>query len=180
MYKLVLSAFVLSLMAGCAGRDVKPTTPPAKVEDRGVIQPAPEDKTAETKPLEQRAIGVEALKDPRLKDPKNPLSRRVVYYDYDMANIKDEFRPIIQAHAKFMQEYPQLRMTVQGHTDERGSREYNIALGQRRADSVKRALGVLGVFLLLYSFLRKGESAARRGNSSQNAYVFHILRHRRR
>jgi peptidoglycan-associated lipoprotein len=171
MYKLVLSAFVLSLMAGCAGRDVKPTTPPAKVEDRGVIQPAPEDKTAETKPLEQRAIGAEALKDPRLKDPKNPLSRRVIYYDYDMANIKDEFRPIIQAHAKFMQEHPQLRMTVQGHTDERGSREYNIALGQRRADSVKRALGVLGVGENRLETVSFGEEKPAAQGSNESAWA---------
>ena len=81
---------------------------------------------------------------PRLKDPKNILSKRSVLFDYDSYVIKDQYRPLVEAHAKFLVSHP-VKMLIQGNTDERGSREYNLALGQKRADAVKKALGLLGV-----------------------------------
>ena len=82
---------------------------------------------------------------PELKDPKNILSKRSVLFDYDSYVIKDEYRALIEAHAKFLVANPKMKMLIQGNTDERGSREYNLALGQKRADAVKKALGLLGV-----------------------------------
>jgi peptidoglycan-associated lipoprotein len=144
MHKLVLSALFVSLLAGCAGKDVKPTTPP--VEERPQPTKPPERPPGvEVKPAKEAPVAGEALKDPRLKDPRHPLGKRVIYFDFDSDQIKEEFKQVIQAHAKFMQENPALRLKLEGHADERGSREYNLALGQRRADSVKRALAVSGV-----------------------------------
>ena len=68
----------------------------------------------------------------------------VNFGDLDKFDIKDEYRPLVEAHAKYLRENPSARMLVQGNTDERGSREYNIALGQRRADGVKKMLILLG------------------------------------
>lgn len=82
---------------------------------------------------------------PELKDPKNILSKRSVLFDYDSYVIKDQYRPLVEAHAKFLVSHPKVKMLIQGNTDERGSREYNLALGQKRADAVKKALGLLGV-----------------------------------
>ena len=82
---------------------------------------------------------------PELKDPKNILSKRSVLFDYDSYVIKPEYRPLVEAHAKFLVSHPKVKMLIQGNTDERGSREYNLALGQKRADAVKKALGLLGV-----------------------------------
>ena len=82
---------------------------------------------------------------PELKDPKNILSKRSVLFDYDSYVIKDQYRPLVEAHAKFLVSHPKVRMLIQGNTDERGSREYTLALGQKRADAVKKALGLLGV-----------------------------------
>ena len=79
-----------------------------------------------------------------LRDPNNVLSRRSVYFDFDSFVVKDEYRPLVEAHARYLQQNRNARMTVQGNTDERGSREYNIALGQKRADSVKRMMMLLG------------------------------------
>jgi len=79
------------------------------------------------------------------KEPVDLLSQRAIYYDYDRYDIKDEFVPMIEAHARFLVKNPQFRIDVQGNCDSRGSREYNVALGQRRATSVKRALVMLGV-----------------------------------
>jgi len=143
MYKLVLSAFLVSLLAGCAGKDVKPETPPAPVEERA--KPPDRIPGVEVKPAKETPVGAEALKDPRLKDPKHPLGKRVVYFDFDSDQIREEFKPVIQAHAKFMQDNPSLKLKLEGHADERGSREYNLALGQRRAESVQRAMAVSGV-----------------------------------
>jgi peptidoglycan-associated lipoprotein len=75
----------------------------------------------------------------------NMLGQRAIYYDFDRHDIKDEFIPMIEAHAKFLVVNPKFKVAVQGNCDSRGSREYNVALGQRRADNVKRALILLGV-----------------------------------
>lgn len=81
----------------------------------------------------------------QIKEPGSLLSQRSIYYDFDRYDIKEDYVPIVEAHAKFLVEHPDLKIAVQGNCDDRGSREYNLALGQRRADSVKRAMVLLGV-----------------------------------
>lgn len=70
---------------------------------------------------------------------------RVVYFDFDSFAIKDDFRPVVESNAKALAANRQKRMTIEGHTDERGGREYNLALGQKRAEAVQKALVLLGV-----------------------------------
>jgi peptidoglycan-associated lipoprotein len=70
---------------------------------------------------------------------------RLVYFDYDSYVIKPEFQKLIEAQARYLASDRSLRVVIEGHTDERGGREYNLALGQRRAEAVRRALGLLGV-----------------------------------
>jgi len=79
-----------------------------------------------------------------LKDPASALSKRSIYFDYDKYDVKDEFRPLVEAHAKYLRENPGARMLIQGNADERGSREYNVALGQKRSDNVRKMLVLLG------------------------------------
>jgi peptidoglycan-associated lipoprotein len=79
-----------------------------------------------------------------LKDPSNILSKRIIYFDFDTYVVKDEYKPLVEAHARYLQANRNARMTIQGHADERGSREYNIALGQRRADAVKKMMLLYG------------------------------------
>ena len=69
---------------------------------------------------------------------------RVVYFDYDSYIVKDEFRPVVEANAKALTGNPGMHLAVEGHTDDRGSSEYNLALGQRRAESVVKSLELLG------------------------------------
>lgn len=88
---------------------------------------------------------VDARNIAALSDPNNILSVRSVYFDFDSFSIKNEFAPMVQAHADFLKQNTQMRMMVQGNTDERGSREYNLALGQKRAEALKRAIVLLGV-----------------------------------
>ena len=70
---------------------------------------------------------------------------RIVYFDYDSFVVKDEFKPLVESNAKRMASNKGLRASIEGHTDERGGREYNLALGQKRAEAVLRAMTLLGV-----------------------------------
>ena len=79
-----------------------------------------------------------------LKDPNSILSKRSVFFDYDQFEVKSEYRSLIEAHAKFLRENPSAKMLIQGNADDRGSREYNVGLGQRRSDGVKKMLVLLG------------------------------------
>ena len=81
-----------------------------------------------------------------LKDPNNPLSKRSVYFEFDSNSVKDEYRGMITAHSRYMTgDKKDARIRIEGNCDERGSREYNLALGQRRAEAVKKVMTVLGV-----------------------------------
>jgi peptidoglycan-associated lipoprotein len=100
------------------------------------------------RPLSEGTVGESQLKsDPwaQLKEAESLLSKRSIYYEYDHYDIREEYVPIIEAHAKLLMAHTDLKIVVQGNCDDRGSREYNLALGQRRADSVKRAMVLLGV-----------------------------------
>lgn len=79
------------------------------------------------------------------QDPGNPLARRIILFDFDSSVIKDEYRELIEAHALFLKSSTNAKSILQGHTDERGSRDYNLALGQRRAESVQQAMSLMGV-----------------------------------
>ena len=75
-----------------------------------------------------------------LDNPQSPLANRVIYFDYDSSSIRNADRPIIQAHAEYMGANPGASVVLEGHTDERGSREYNIALGEQRARAIRQLL----------------------------------------
>ena len=79
-----------------------------------------------------------------LKDPNNLLSQRVIYFDYNQSSIRPEYMVLINTHAKLAAKFPQLQMRLEGHADERGSREYNVALSEQRANSVRRIMGTQG------------------------------------
>ena len=79
------------------------------------------------------------------QDMSMQSATRIVYFDYDSFAIRPEFQPLIEAHARFMKADKNRKVVVEGHTDERGGREYNLALGQKRSEAVRRALGLLGV-----------------------------------
>jgi len=80
-----------------------------------------------------------------LNDPNSPLSQRVLYFDLDSSQIKEEDRDVIAVHADFLAAHPDVSVVLEGHADERGSREYNIALGEKRAKTVKQLMTLQGV-----------------------------------
>ena len=105
-----------------------------------------------------------------LKDPRSPLSRREIFYDYDSFTVKDEYKPLLEAHAAYLKQNRNARIKVEGNTDERGSREYNLALGQKRSESVKRVLTLLGVSESQIDTVSFGEEKPRNPASNDAAY----------
>ncbi|MBX9633107.1 MAG: peptidoglycan-associated lipoprotein Pal [Burkholderiales bacterium] len=128
--------------------------------------------TAEVKPLAPPGGSEKPLGDLRsqLKDPGGPLFKRSIYYDYDRYDVKEDYRALVEAHAKFMLDNKEVRMRVEGNCDERGSTEYNLALGQRRADGVKRALMVLGVPANRIEAVSYGEEKPKAAGQDDDSY----------
>ena len=149
MKKLLLSLAVAGLLAACSSTDTqksadviegKPSVPQASTDTQ---KPKP-PPTTETRPL--------TPPDTRSGDPLDPLNpqsmlnkQRSVFFDYDSFVVKDEYKPVVTAHSRYLTANPKQKITIEGNTDERGSREYNIALGQKRADSVRQMMVLLGV-----------------------------------
>lgn len=140
MRAIWLAVFTAGL-AACSGA---PTTEqdPASVEDRSA-KPVPKDP-ASTAPIAKVDVtGTKiAGQDPAVKT--GVLAQRSIFYDLDQYDIKDQYKTLVEAHARYLRDNPGRKMLVQGNTDERGSREYNIALGQKRSEGVKRMLLLLG------------------------------------
>ncbi|MBF8269582.1 MAG: hypothetical protein HW386_1291 [Gammaproteobacteria bacterium] len=112
------------------------------------------DKAAGTTDAQPGAVSSGVASQPStgmdaLTDPSNPLynllQERVIYFEYNESEIQEQYRAVIEAHATYLSQNPQTTVTLEGHADERGSREYNLALGERRAMAVEQQLTVLGV-----------------------------------
>lgn len=119
----VLATFVL--LAGCHNA--------AKTPENAGMAPTPSSE----------AVATVAADD--LDNPNSPLAKRSIYFDFDSYSVKDEYQPLMQQHAQYLKSHPQRHVLIQGNTDERGTSEYNLALGQKRAEAVRRAMALLGV-----------------------------------
>ena len=138
MNKILTLAVLSTLVAACSST---PTTTDVPVSDRTAAKPPTSTvPSSSTTPSTTASIAANPL-----KDPSNILSKRSVYFDFDSNAVKDEYRGLVQAHSKFMSDKRDTKIRIEGNCDERGSREYNLALGQRRAESVKKVMAVLGV-----------------------------------
>jgi peptidoglycan-associated lipoprotein len=126
------SVFILSsamLLAACSS---------TKLDDKAPV----EDRTGAA---DARSVGtVNASGDP-LNDPQGVLAKRSVYFDYDSYIVKPEYQQVVENHAKYLQSNRGRKIIIQGNTDNRGGSEYNLALGQKRAEAVRKSLSLLGV-----------------------------------
>jgi peptidoglycan-associated lipoprotein len=141
--KLFLSAIAAAaLIAGCTTTPEDQAKAPVQEGSKpGSSAPSPTVRSTPVAPVDlTRTPSSES--DPRVK--QGALARRSIYYDLDQFDVKDEYRGLVEAHAKYLRENPPARILIQGNTDERGSREYNVSLGQRRSDGVKKMLVLLG------------------------------------
>ena len=138
MKNITLYCALALLAAACASN--KPEAEVTKPSTGGTANTGNTTQGSTTMPTTSANI----TGDP-LHDPNNVLSKRSVYFDFDSNVVKDEYRGLIQAHSRYMTEHRDSRARIEGNCDERGSREYNLALGQRRAEAVKKIMTVLGV-----------------------------------
>jgi len=167
MRSLFFVAVASLLLSACGSQPAAPEQPAAGVEDRTPkIKVETPTVTPVTPAKEEPSTGLAAL-----KDPKNILSKRSVFFDFDQYLIKAEFRPLIEAHARFMVANPRMKMLIQGNADERGSREYNLALGQRRADAVRKSLTLLGAKEAQIEAVSLGEEKPRNPGHDEAAWA---------
>jgi peptidoglycan-associated lipoprotein len=173
MRKIISGILIATMMAACSSTPTKEQDG-AKVEDRtlGSQQPV-KPQVVESQKVTPAVVdpGTALGVDPALKDPKSILSKRIVYFDFDSNLVKEEFRPLVTAHAQYVTRNAKSKMVIQGHTDERGSREYNIALGQRRADAVKQMMTVLGAESARVETVSYGEEKPAAQGTSETAFA---------
>jgi peptidoglycan-associated lipoprotein len=133
--KMLLALASVAVMAGCAS--------PVKLDKAEVEKKDVATTTTTTQPAQgQSTVPTQDLST----QPAIPATLdRVIYFDFDSYAVKDEFRPIVEAHANLLKQNPTAKEVAEGHTDERGGSEYNLALGQKRAEAVVQQMKVLGV-----------------------------------
>ena len=173
MKKFAFAAMVAFALVGCSS---SPTTAPV------------EDKSATTDPAATAAAGGTTTRpapggvvtgsstgattgSAMLRDPNNILSKREVLFEFDSFVVADKYKPMVEAHARYLSGNRAAKVTVQGHGDERGAREYNIALGQRRADAVKRMMTLLGVQEIQIETVSFGEEKPRNLGHDETAWA---------
>jgi peptidoglycan-associated lipoprotein len=115
--------------------------------------------------------GIDPSDRSKFNDPNNPLSTRIVYFDLNSSAIPSRFSQAIQAHAQYLAQHPKVHLRLEGNTDERGTREYNVALGERRANSVKQALVLSGANADQISTISYGEERPAVLGSTEQAYA---------
>lgn len=157
---IVLGAATVTLLAACASSKPAPTAaaPAAPVAQKT----APVDTSAN----QQQTAAVDPL-----NDPNSPLAKRSVYFDFDSSSIKETDKPVIEAHSTYLKANPARKVIIQGNTDARGSNEYNLALGQRRSESVKHAMEVLGVKDTQLEAVSLGKTKPKAEGNNDEAYA---------
>ena len=125
---LLLSMMSVAVLAGCK-KDVKPTPP---------------TDTTTTTPTTPTGPTTSGVYGPNDLDTDACLRQRVVYFDFDQESVRPEFQAQMACHAKYLRDRPSARITLEGHADERGSRDYNLGLGERRGNAVSSALQANG------------------------------------
>ena len=147
MKKLLIGVLLINLLAACASQKPKE----AVVEESKPAPVAETPKAVEAAPAPAPAPVTSYAPPPApvmetdpLNDPNSILAKRSTYYPFDVYVVQDADKPMVEAHARYLSEHANRKVRLEGNCDERGSNEYNLALGQRRADGVKKMLEVGG------------------------------------
>ena len=160
--------WIAVLAAGLAACSSNPADEqsPAAVEDRTGAGAGPSSGPVAKVDVTSRDL---AGQDPAVKT--GVLAQRSIFYDLDQYDIKDQYRPLVEAHARYLRDNPGRKMLIQGNTDERGSREYNIGLGQRRSEGVKKMLLLLGAREEQVESVSLGEEKPRSEGHDEQAWT---------
>jgi peptidoglycan-associated lipoprotein len=159
--KILIGSLTLVLMTACS------STPTTKSSSSLEVAQKPIGNTANPPPT-QSTSGVSRA---AIQPTTDPRAIRSIYFDFDDYAIKPEFHAIVEAQAKFLSQNRDRKIRLEGNTDERGSKEYNMALGQRRADAVKSALKVMGVTVQNIDTTSWGESKPQATGHDETAWA---------
>ena len=132
-------AFIVSsaaLLSACSS--------PVKLNDAPVVERSA-DRAAPAATDSRDIRPVETGSTDPLNDPKGELAKRSIYFDFDSYVVRDDGKPVVEKHSAFLNKNKARKILIQGNTDERGGTEYNLALGQKRAEAVRKAMGSMGV-----------------------------------
>jgi peptidoglycan-associated lipoprotein len=158
-------AFIVTsaaLLAACSS-PVKLETPP--VEERAApVAAAPAADPMAVRPVETGSV------DP-LNDPKGVLAKRSVYFDYDSYVVREDGKSVVDNHAGYLNKNKARKVLIQGNTDERGGTEYNLALGQRRAEAVRKSMAALGVAETQMEAVSLGEEKPKATGTGEAAWA---------
>ncbi len=159
--KKIFAVLVIGLLSACASDDAQQTS---DVEDHSY------SRGGEGEGM-RGGVGSDGFGMNPLQDPNNILSHRSVYFDFDSYTVKNEYRDLVLAHAAYLRDNPSAQVLLQGNTDERGSREYNLALGQRRANSVRDILLLSGAHDQQVEAVSLGEEKPRALGSDESSWA---------
>lgn len=160
------SLTILSILLGLVGCSSTPHTETSSSATATLPQVAPRPQEIRTAPVESSRP---AYAGP-WEDPSSPLYGRIIYFDYDSAEIKPEYVALMRTHAHYLGGKDRVKVTLEGHTDERGTREYNLALGDRRAETVRRFMLAEGVLPDQMATLSYGEERPADGGHAEAAW----------
>jgi peptidoglycan-associated lipoprotein len=160
MWKPVVLAIAVAMFSGCSSMGKK--TGDAAIEDRGV-------GTADEM-TQGVGLGSGTFQGMSIDDPASPLAQRVFYFEFDSSEVRAADRDVLANHAAYLRENPQAVITLEGHGDERGSREYNIGLGERRAQAVRQVLEFQGAGAQQLSTVSYGEEKPAVDGHDETAY----------
>jgi len=160
--KLALIASA-ALLTACSSTKLQ-ETPVVEKTPTPEAAPAPAADPREVKPVETGSV------DP-LNDPQGVLANRSVYFDYDSFVVREDGKPIVANHSGYLTKNTGRKILIQGNTDERGGTEYNLALGQKRAEAVRRAMGALGVSDNQMEAVSLGEEKPKATGSDESAWA---------
>ena len=173
-HKLLIAALMAVSLVACKTNTPMTDTKPAGVVDKSPNQTPPVTSTVEPmtdKSVTPVVVGSDTTSGMSpLKDPNNILSKRQIYFDTGKDIVKPEFQTLVDAHAKYLLANPEAKMLLQGNTDERGTREFNLSLGQYRSVAVKKALNLLGVQDKQIETVSYGEEKVVAGCQSEDCY----------
>ncbi len=140
-----LIALALSIGAGCASKEESTPEPVEPTVVQTTAQPQVPSGEAEATAAGRATQIVGRNEYAPDAPPDSPLGQRIIYFEFDSATVPAQYRPVVEAHAEYLRERPRLIVTLEGHADELGTREYNIALGERRGQAVRRLMQFQGV-----------------------------------
>jgi len=166
----LLTVAIVLVAAACSSTSLEQKPAPSAQEVKPSPAPAPTTTPApSTAAIEQTPTAAAPID--ALNDPKSLLARRSVFFEFDRSSINDSDIPVVEAHARYLVDHLPRSVRIEGNCDERGGREYNLALGQRRADAVRERLKVLGVAMNRVETISLGKEKPRNAGHDETAWA---------